>query len=261
MAVGDRARADVLHERRLRGCGAADRERHDAAAVEEQQPADRPAEQQLALAVVEHRVPVHLLRERQAAQHAASARRAARRPRPCRAGACGTRGSRPSASRSRSSAATSTPCFVAKPAAAGVGVPSGLNAADTGGPVTSSSRSVCRSATRATRTVSRRGVLKVSTGAVGRRAARPSAAPSTHVAELRRQRRQPAGGHLFARRSRAAVRDPSARARTLARRFDRCRRLHALDVRLGDRRRPAAGRAGCRPCARSRRCCRSSRGC
>ena len=56
------------------------------------------------------------------------------------------RGTRPSASRCRSSADTSTPYFFAKPAAAGVGSPSGLNAADTGGPVTSSSKSVCRSA-------------------------------------------------------------------------------------------------------------------
>src|SRR5204863_1485520 len=41
----------------------------------------------------------------------------------------------------RSSAATSTPCLTAKPVAAGVGVPSGLNDAETGGPLTSSSRS------------------------------------------------------------------------------------------------------------------------
>ena len=50
---------------------AADVERDDAAAVQEQQPANRPAERQLALAVVEPRVPVHVLRERQAAQQAA----------------------------------------------------------------------------------------------------------------------------------------------------------------------------------------------
>ena len=47
--------------------------------------------------------------------------------------------------------ATSTPYFFAKPAAAGVGSPSGANAAATGGPVTSSSKSVCRSASLATR--------------------------------------------------------------------------------------------------------------
>ncbi len=59
----------------------------------------------------------------------------------------------------RSSAATSTFCLAANPAAACVAEPSGLNAADTGGPVTTSSRSVCRSGTRLMRTVSRRGVL------------------------------------------------------------------------------------------------------
>ena len=69
------------------------------------------------------------------------------------------RGTSPFGVSLRSSAATSTPYFFAKPAAAGVGSPSGLNAADTGGPVTSSSKSVCRSASFATRAVSRRGVL------------------------------------------------------------------------------------------------------
>ena len=71
MAVGDRARRHVLHLAGLRRRRARDRERHDAAAVDEQDPADRPAEQQLAAAVVEHRVPVHQLRERQPAQRAA----------------------------------------------------------------------------------------------------------------------------------------------------------------------------------------------
>ena len=66
---------------------------------------------------------------------------------------------RPSASRAARAPSTSTPYFFAKPIAAGVGSPSGLNAADTGGPVTSSSKSVCRSASLATRAVSRRGVL------------------------------------------------------------------------------------------------------
>ena len=88
MAVGHRAGRHVLDQRPRGVRRAADRERHDAAAVEEQQPADRTAEQQLALAVVERRVPVHLLRERQVAQHAGRAARAARRPCSCRGGAC-----------------------------------------------------------------------------------------------------------------------------------------------------------------------------
>src|SRR5262245_12748487 len=57
----------------------------------------------------------------------------------------------------RSRAATSTLCLAANPAAAGVGVPSGLKLAETGGPVTRSSRSVWRSGTRVIRTVRRRG--------------------------------------------------------------------------------------------------------
>ena len=71
VAVGDGARRHVLHLSALRRGGAADRERHHAAAIDEQNPADRPAEQQLAAPVVERRVPVHRLRERQPAQRAA----------------------------------------------------------------------------------------------------------------------------------------------------------------------------------------------
>jgi hypothetical protein len=67
----------------------------------------------------------------------------------------------------RSSALTSTPCFAANPLAAGVGVPSGLNPAETGGPFSSSSRSVWRSGIRTMRTVRRRGVLNVSTADSG----------------------------------------------------------------------------------------------
>jgi hypothetical protein len=59
----------------------------------------------------------------------------------------------------RSRAETSTPYFFAKPVAAGVASPPGLKAADTGGPVTSSSKSVWRSDSLATRAVNRRGVL------------------------------------------------------------------------------------------------------
>ncbi len=71
MAVGDRARRHVLHLAGLRRRRPGDGERHDAPAVQEQHPANRPAEQQLAAAVLEHRVPVHGLRERQRAQRAA----------------------------------------------------------------------------------------------------------------------------------------------------------------------------------------------
>src|SRR5205085_3857227 len=68
MAVGIRSRANVLHERTLRILVPADHERHDAAAVEKNQPADRPREHEIALAVLEVAVPAHLLRERQVAQ-------------------------------------------------------------------------------------------------------------------------------------------------------------------------------------------------
>ena len=54
----------------------------------------------------------------------------------------------------RSSADTSTPYLRANPTAAGVGSPSGLKPAETGGPVTSSSKSVCRSESLAIRAAS-----------------------------------------------------------------------------------------------------------
>ncbi len=61
--VGGGAGSHVLDERRLRAFGPADVVRDDAPAVDEQQPAHRPAEPQLALAVLEPRVPAHRLRE------------------------------------------------------------------------------------------------------------------------------------------------------------------------------------------------------
>ena len=80
VAVGRRARSHVLHQRRLRALGAADvvrarrgRRRGTAASAS-------AGRTELALAVVEPRVPVHRLRERQAAQQPGHARRAARRP-------------------------------------------------------------------------------------------------------------------------------------------------------------------------------------
>ena len=79
--------------------------------------------------------------------------------RPGRAGAPDGRDRRPWASRRARAPSTSTPCFFAKPLAATVRVPSAATAPTPGGPVTSSSRSVCRSGRRATRAASRRGVL------------------------------------------------------------------------------------------------------
>ena len=127
-----------------------------------------------------------------------------------------------------------------EPDAAGVGVPSGLKPADTGGPLTSSSRSVCRSGIRAMRTVSRRGVLKVSAGASGAsRCARSCA--DDRLADLVRQRRQPDCRQLLAAdlQQQFAVHQPapsptarSAVSCSARRTPSRCRRR-------------AAGRAGC----------------
>ena len=81
----------------------------------------------------------------------------------------------------RSSAATSTPCLRAKPSAARVGSPDASNAARTGGPVTVSSRSDCRSASSAAVATSRRGPANAVTGvrqatrASSKRAARRAA--------------------------------------------------------------------------------------
>ena len=75
VAVGQRARLDVLHQRTSGVRRAADGEGNDTAAIEEQQPANRPAEDELAPPVVERRVPLHLLGKRQVAQHRAEHRR------------------------------------------------------------------------------------------------------------------------------------------------------------------------------------------
>ena len=71
MAVGDRARRHVLDPAGLRGGRSRDGERHHAAAIHIEHPADGTAKQQIALAVLEHRIPVHHLRERERAQRAA----------------------------------------------------------------------------------------------------------------------------------------------------------------------------------------------
>ncbi len=70
VAVGHGGRPHLLDERRLRQLGAADLEGHDAAAVQEQQPADRAPEGEIAPAVVQVGVPAHVPRERQSAEQA-----------------------------------------------------------------------------------------------------------------------------------------------------------------------------------------------
>src|SRR5687768_412003 len=72
----------------------------------------------------------------------------------------------------------STPCFFAKPRAAGVGWPS-FKAAETGGPVMVSSRSSWRSAIFPILTVRRRGVLKLSMAASGASRSSLRRAPTT----------------------------------------------------------------------------------
>ena len=67
--VADAARADRRYARRLRRCRATDDEWHDPAAVEEDQPADRPPEEEFLAPVVERGVPAHRLREREIRQH------------------------------------------------------------------------------------------------------------------------------------------------------------------------------------------------
>ena len=146
MAVGDGPRRDVLHARARRDGQARDRERHDAAAVEEQQPPDRPAEDELALAVLELGVPVHRLRERQVAQHLDEHvrqrvdRRLAAVPLRVREVLAARRVELDDARRSRSRACARIP----RPAFVGMAL--GVERRrDTGGPITTSSRSSCRS--------------------------------------------------------------------------------------------------------------------
>ena len=263
MAVGVRARADVLHRRALCQLGPADDERHHAPAVDQHQPADRPREDQRRPCRPRDRRPSASASGTSGRAARRPSRRPARRPWPCRAGARGTPDRCPSASRCRSSAATSTPYFLAKPAAAGVGLAVGLNAADTGGPVTSSSRSVCRSASLR----HARGQPSRRAEGLGRRLGRQPQLlePGVQVrAELRRQPRQPAGRNLL-----AADLDQQLAIHAVRRLGTWLRSDPLAGGRLPSARsaapwrssRPAAGRAGCRRCARSRRCCRSNRGC
>ena len=71
VAVGVRPGADVLHRRTLCLLRPPDDERDDASAVEQHEPANGTGEDKVALAVLEVRVPAHLLREREVAQDAA----------------------------------------------------------------------------------------------------------------------------------------------------------------------------------------------
>ncbi len=68
MSVRHGAGRHILDARARRRRLPRDRERDDAPAVEEQEPANRTAEEQLALLVGQLRVPVHLFREREIAQ-------------------------------------------------------------------------------------------------------------------------------------------------------------------------------------------------
>ena len=233
--------------RSLRRSRAADDERHDAAAVQEEQPADRPAERQLALAVVEHRVPAHLLRER--AGRAASppstsgSTSTAALPRCCFAVG---QVRRPSASRRARAPPTSTPCFAAKPAAAGVGSPSGSNA---------------RRHRRAGHQLLEIGLAlgeparRARSGAAACCRSRPAPRRGSRTAFSCASSRSPScvgqAGSQLAGISSQPISSSSSRSIGV----DLPRPASAgvaarLDIRLGDRRRPAGARAGCRRCAR-----------
>ena len=167
MPVGHRAGAHFLHHRRLREHAAAHDERHDAAAVQEQDPADRPPEQQLAAADRPATRPSRICfgnaSSRSVAASTSGSTSTVALPRSRRVKERYV----PFGVSTRSSSETSTPFLRAKPMAAGVGLPSGPKAADTGGPLIGSSRSLWRSEMRAIAAVRRRGVANVSIGAPG----------------------------------------------------------------------------------------------
>src|SRR5678816_3275922 len=71
VTVRVRSRADVLHKRPLRVLGPTDDEGHDTSAVQQDQPADWSREDEVAFAILEIRVPPHLLRKREIAKQAA----------------------------------------------------------------------------------------------------------------------------------------------------------------------------------------------
>src|SRR5262249_2434580 len=70
VAIRRRARDDFLHAGTRGARVAGNRERDDAAAIEEENPADGASEEKLAAAVLEPRVPVHQFGERQSPQDA-----------------------------------------------------------------------------------------------------------------------------------------------------------------------------------------------
>ena len=159
VTVGHRRRHDFLYRGRLGQLCPADGERDDAPAVEIENPADRPAEQQIALPVLEIRIPMHRLGKAERSQRRRQHVRQHVDRRFAALVSCDSRGTCPSAYPRDRGCATSILFLRANPTAAGVGAPSAPNAAATGGPVSSSSRSVCRSAIFAMRAVRRRGVL------------------------------------------------------------------------------------------------------
>ena len=71
MAVGLRTGPDVLYVGTLRHLGSANHEGHDATAVHQHEPADRPREDKVPFPVFEVGVPAHLLGKRQVAQQTA----------------------------------------------------------------------------------------------------------------------------------------------------------------------------------------------
>ena len=162
--------------------------------------------------------------------------------------ACGRRGTRPWASRSRSSAAASTPCLRAKPAAAGVGSPSGLNAAETGGPISSSSRSVWRSAMLgdARRQAARRAV------GLDRRLGTRGGASFSRAADGLAESARSAAAASSPESPRSRVRCSSSRSICLLRLAGRLGAGRGLGLGVAPWRWPrrAAARAGCTRCAR-----------
>ena len=145
----------------------------------------------------------------------------------------------------RASAATSTPCLRAKPSAAGVGSPFASKAARTGGPVTVSSRSDCRSPNAATVATSRRGATNVRTGV------RWSIRASASRAVSRSANCVSMPGIQLAGISSQPISRSSSEYSTLM-------RPGLVPTRRARRRwrRPASEPAGCKPLARSRRYCR-----
>ncbi len=71
MAVGERSGMDLLYQRTRGVWRPGHGERHDAPAVQEQEPPNRPPEHELAASIVQRGVPAHLLGKGQVAEHPA----------------------------------------------------------------------------------------------------------------------------------------------------------------------------------------------